>query len=76
MLSKRTIAAMQETNLEQLVLQQILKDHFVREEIVMYGRDPKTIGTRGFDQKIKELEEEHSRLGALHDLPWYKRLFM
>lgn len=76
MLSKRTIAAMQKTNLERLVLQQILKDQFVREEIVMYGRDPETIGTRGFDQKIKELEEEHLRLGTLRHLPWYKRLFM
>ena len=76
MLSKRTIAAMQDTNLERLVLQQILKDHFVREEIVMYGRDPKTINTRGFDQKIKELEKEYSRLDALYNRPWYKRLFM
>ena len=76
MLSKRTISAMQTTNLERLVLQRTLKDHFVREEIVMYGRDPETINTRSFDRKIKELKKEYSRLDALYNRPWYKRLFM
>ena len=75
MLSRRTINAMKDANLERLVVQDISKDKFIREEI-MLGRDPKTISTQGFDQKIKELEKEYSRLVVLYNLPWYKRLFM
>lgn len=76
MLSKRTIVAMQKTNLERLVVQNISKDHFVREEIVMYGRDPKTINTQGFDQEIERINKEYWELVTLYNLPWYKRLFM